>query len=91
MQKINNVSALWKLRMALFATVGSFFGEGRRAGIKLEHVGYGLAVAGGVLAMIAFLGIAFIPVATLAVIYWEILALLGAILLVIGLVVHAAE
>lgn len=87
----NNVSVWGMLPLVAFAKIGSFFGRARRAAFKLEHIGYGLAVAGGVLAMLAFLGIAFIPVATVAIIYWEILALLGAILLVVGLVVHAAE
>lgn len=65
--------------------------NGNRGALRLEHVGYGLAVSGAVLALVSFLGAVFIPVATVALIYWEVLALLGAILLIIGLVVHAAE
>lgn len=65
--------------------------HGNRGALRLEHVGYGLAVSGAVLALVSFLGAVFIPVATVALIYWEVLALLGAILLIIGLVVHAAE
>lgn len=86
-----------RARMAMFVTMSSLFPGGRsirssqRGAVRLEHVGYGLAVSGAVLALVAFLGIAFIPVATVAIIYWEVMALLGAILLVIGLVVHAAE
>ena len=98
MQKNNsNRLARIRARMALFLTMTTLMTGGRsirsnsRGAVRLEHVGYGLAVAGAVLALVAFLGIAFIPVATVAIIYWEVMALLGAILLVIGLVVHAAE
>ena len=61
------------------------------AAIKLEHVGYGLAVAGALLALVAFLGAVFIPVSTVALVYWEVIALIAVILLVIGVVVHSSE
>ena len=98
MQKSNtNKLERIRARMAMFVAMSSLMSGGRsirsnsRGSISLEHVGYGLAVAGAVLALVAFLGIAFIPVATVAIVYWEVMALIGAILLVIGLVVHAAE
>lgn len=79
------------ITIATMLPQGRSFRANRMGALRLEHVGYGLAVAGAVLALVAFLGAVFIPVATVALIYWEVLALLGAILLVIGLVVHAAE
>jgi predicted anti-sigma-YlaC factor YlaD len=63
-----------------------------RAGkLSAENVGYGLAVVGAVLAFIALLAVLFISVDLWPLIYSEILALIGIILLVAGVIVHAAQ
>ena len=61
------------------------------ARISMKSVGYGLAVAGAVLALISFVGTVFVPVATVPLLDWEIAALFGGILLVVAVVVHAAD
>ena len=84
-------------RLALYVTMTSVFGRSgrnlrhsRMGRITMSAVGYGLAVAGAVLAMIAFVGAVFIPVSTVALIDWEFAALVGAILLIVAVVAHAA-
>lgn len=96
-KKLSVTSGLRARFLAAVVHLSLFSGKSRslrgkiQGALRLEHVGYGLAVSGAVLALVSFLGAVFIPVATVALIYWEVLALLGAILLIIGIVVHAAE
>ena len=65
----------------------------RRAvsGLTAENVGYGLAVGGAIMALGALVGILFVPVATFPLIDGEVAAFLGAVLLIAGIIVHAAD
>ena len=59
--------------------------------LSAENVGYGLAVAGGIMALAVLLGLLFVPVASFPTIDAEMGALLAAILFVAGIIVHAAD
>lgn len=79
-------------QMALSVSLwSSKFHRNTSGRVSMRSVGYGLAVAGAVLAIVAFVGAVFIPVATIPLLDWEIAALFGAILLVVAVVVHAAD
>jgi len=56
-----------------------------------ESVGFGLAVAGAVLALGAVISLLFIPTTTVPTVDAEILALLGVIVLIAGIIVHYAD
>lgn len=66
----------------------------RRAGalgvIDLENVGFGLAVFGGILALVVVLLIIWAPTA-IPLIDNEVIALIGLILVVAGVLVHLAD
>lgn len=63
----------------------------RRGTLNASSVGFGLAVGGAILALAALVGIMFIPAATFPTIDAELSAFLGAVLLVSGIVCHAAN
>jgi len=63
----------------------------QRAAINGERIGFGLAVAGGLVAFAALIGLIFVPVATFPVLYAEFFAVLGIILLVIGILFEASD
>lgn len=61
------------------------------AKLTTHSVGFGLAAGGGVLALIGIIGILFVPVATFTTLDGELFALFGAILLIVGVIVEAAD
>lgn len=83
-------------RLSMLIQVSALVAGGRglrsnaRGTVKIDHVGYGVAVAGGIAALIAFMGAVFIPVTTVALVWWEAIAVIGLILLIVGVLVHAA-
>jgi hypothetical protein len=78
-------------RMATYAATGRSFRRSTSGKLSTESIGFGLAVGGGMLALIAILGILFIPSATFTTLDGELFALFGVIMLAIGVVVHAAD
>lgn len=63
----------------------------RRAALRAENIGYGLAVGGAIMALAALVGVIFVPATTFPLVDGEVAAFLGAILLVAGIIVHAAD
>jgi hypothetical protein len=63
----------------------------RSGRLSMESVGWGLTAAGAVLAIAILIGVLFVPASEFPLIDAEFGALLGAILLVAGIVVHAAD
>jgi hypothetical protein len=78
-------------RMATYAATGRSLRRSTSGKLSTESIGFGLAVGGGLLALIAILGILFIPSATFTTLDGELFALFGVIMLAIGVVVHAAD
>ncbi len=65
--------------------------HGNRSGkLNAAGVGYGLAVAGAVLAFISFVGYVFLPATTVPLDDWYWTALGGLVLLIAAIPVHAA-
>lgn len=65
----------------------------RSAGGKItaEAVGFGLAAGGAILAISALVGLIFVPASVFPLIDAEVAAFMGVILLVAGIIVHAAD
>lgn len=81
----------WRDKAARRFAMAKAIRANRRAAISGEGVGFGLAFVGGVLAVVAIVGVLFVPVATFPTIDAEVMALFGIIMLVAGLVIFEAE
>lgn len=84
--KLAELAQRWRAKMA---TLGKRDLRRDTSGrMSAEGIGLALAVSGGVLALIALVGLLFVPVATFPVIDAEVMALFGIILIVAGSIVH---
>jgi hypothetical protein len=75
--------------LSLFRGTRSFR-RNKMGALDAEAVGYGLAVAGGILALAIVVALLFVPTTTFPIIDGELGAFLGGVLFIAGILVHAA-